>query len=124
MIGVKKMKKILASAIILLTSLVAFSNVSEAATVSPATQTIRGSTATANWTFTWNQPGANSVSYSPSAGSSYRVVDSNNTAGFSRISHSYYSQNAYMTYNPGFRAIKKTDGTLEAASATVHKRLP
>lgn len=118
------MKKILAAAIILFTSLMAFSSVSEAASVNPSTQTIRGSTATASWNFSWNQSGAHTVSYRPSSSSSYTIVDSNNTAGSSRISHTYYSQNSYMTYQAGFRAIRKSDGALEAATATVHKRLP
>lgn len=104
--------------------MIAFSSVSEAASVSPSTQTIRGSTATANWSFVWNQSGAHSVSFKSGNNTSYKIVDSNNTAGSIRISHTYYSQNAYMTYKPGFRAIRKSDGSLEAATATVHKILP
>lgn len=118
------MKKILAAAIILFTSLIAFSSVSEAASVSPSTQTIRGSTATANWGFTWNQSGANSVSYNPGDGSGTHLKDSNNTSGFSRITHSYVNHSSYIKYTASFRAVQKSTGTAEVAYATVEKRLP
>lgn len=121
---VSMMKKLFLSLAILLGSLVVFSTISEAASVSPPSQEIRGSTAKASWGFSWSNDGANAVRFNPMDGSGTRVWDSNNTVGYSPISYNYYSQSSWVTYKPSFMAVRISDGTAKTATATVHKRLP
>ncbi|WP_047982326.1 hypothetical protein [Ornithinibacillus contaminans] len=121
------MKKLFTRTFITITSLVAllaFSSVSEAASVSPSSQTIRGSTARADWNFTWSLSGAHAVRFNPGDGSGTRLWDSNNTVRLSKINFTYYSQEEWETYNPTFTAIRISDGTAQAATAQVQKRLP
>ncbi|REB07329.1 hypothetical protein DVB69_10845 [Sporosarcina sp. BI001-red] len=118
------MKKLLMSLVVLLGSSFLFASVSEAASVSPSRQDIKGSTALASWSFSFANDGANSVRFNPGDGSGYKVVDSNNTVGLSKISYSYYSQSKAVTYLPEFMAVNKGDGTAKVAKATVYKTLP
>ncbi|MFD2046639.1 hypothetical protein ACFSTA_20480 [Ornithinibacillus salinisoli] len=107
-----------------MTTLVTFSTVSEAASVSPYSQTIRGSDQKASWTFSWNQGGANAVRFNPGDGAGSRLWDSRNSKGYSQVYYTYSTNERLTSYRPSFSAVKLSDGTAETASAYVEHRLP
>ena len=76
------------------------SNAFAAAYISPSNQTIYGSTATANWTFSWSGgSGHYIISFKPDSTESYKVIDSSTKYGSTKHSHEYWIKGVSYKYH-------------------------
>ncbi|KQL52672.1 hypothetical protein AN964_03450 [Heyndrickxia shackletonii] len=117
------MKKIILIASVLFGIFSIGSAASAAANISPRTQTIYGSYATASWTFTWSSTGAPyTVSFQGDTGLAYKTINSSTKYLSMDYSFAYQSNNNTNTYYPSI-LVKDNGDAVQAASAIVYKRL-
>jgi hypothetical protein len=113
--------------VILLTSLLfglfSLGSAASAASISPHSQTIYGSYAVANWTFTWSSTGAPyTVSFQGDSSLAYKTINSSTKSTSMSYSYAYSSNNTTDTYYPSI-LVKDNGDAVQTASAIVYKRL-
>ncbi|WP_079707776.1 hypothetical protein [Paraliobacillus ryukyuensis] len=119
------LKKLFTAALALFLMLGLAQSVGASANISPSTQTIYGTNATAYWSLAWTSSSyPKQVTFNAGDGSGYRIINARTT--YSSMSHNYqYSSNSVSKlYYPKLSVTEISDPVLVGNdTAKVHKRL-
>ncbi|RSK56027.1 hypothetical protein [Bacillus canaveralius] len=101
---------------------VGFSQYSEAASISPASQTIYGSGATARWNLSWSGYPPFKVYFRTDTTNVYKLINASSYSNSMSHSALYQSSSPYVSYTPGL-LVEDSRGYSSVASAKVYKYL-